>query len=147
VSPAALTIDSFLPFDARTQKNDYERRAFALLASLAGQSHAWTTSAQQLPATYPSVRALSGELKGWKTTSKRAWVREKGELGDLLSAIRMKLRTYGMADWEPDEGCRLEVVEREWRALGEAEEAYSRIIGQRLKGSVFLIDGLWVERS
>lgn len=110
----------------------------ALLAALAGQSQAWNASAKELPTTYGLTRTLGAELKSWKTTAKRSFVREKGELGDLLSAIRMKLRTYGMADWEPDERCRLEVVEREWRALGEAEETYSRIVGQRLKTSVGL---------
>lgn len=63
-------------------------------------------------------------------------MKEKGELGDLLSSIRMKLRTYGMLEWEPEEDCRLEVVEREWRALGEGEESYSRIISRKLKECV-----------
>jgi hypothetical protein len=118
---------------SRSQQNDYTRRAYALLSSLSTQASFWDTSCLQLPATYPAVRSLSHGFKEWKKSDKRAWVKEKGELGDLLSSIRMKLRTYGMLEWEPEEDCRLEVVEREWRALGEGEENYSRIISRKLK--------------
>lgn len=95
----------------RSSKNDYERRARLLLQHLSTHRTHWEATIASLTtiSTYPAVRQLSTELTHWKKSEKREWVKERGELRDLLGNIRTKLRTYGMRNWEPEVGLGLDV--------------------------------------
>ncbi|CED82405.1 actinin-like protein [Phaffia rhodozyma] len=119
-----------------SSKNDYERRARLLLQHLSTQRSVWSstaTSLQSNTSTYPAVRGLSTELTDWKKTAKREWVRERGELRDLLGNVRTKLKTYRMRAWEPEEGLGLQFVDESWNQLLGAEVIYSKSINSRIR--------------
>lgn len=118
----------------RSNRNDYERRCLALLASLSSRTTYLTTTA--LPPTYPDVRALATSFAEYKKSEKRTWVVERQELSDLFSNIQNKLRTYGMLPFKPREGCEVEALDRCWEVLLGAEEKWSRGINKKIRESV-----------
>ena len=58
---------------------------------------------------FSTLKALQTSLYEHKKTTRREWVRERGEVCALLGHIQTKLKTYGMWGYEPEEGVRLVV--------------------------------------
>ncbi|ORX34112.1 calponin homology domain-containing protein [Kockovaella imperatae] len=114
-----------------TSKNDFERRMAALLATLDITESSWLASSSA--ASYPEAMAHLSEFTEYKRTTKRAWVKERQELGALYSNIRTKLKTYALRSWEPREGLTLEDLERRWAAFLQAEGTRSRAINARIR--------------
>jgi len=117
--------------DGRTNKNDFERRMVILLQSLEDTSRSW--QAAPSPTNYPDAMAVLGQFAEYKKTSKRSWVKERQELAALYSNIQTKIRTYGLAAWEPREGLKLEDLEVRWAEFLRAEGTRSRAINARIR--------------
>jgi len=77
--------------------------------------------------------AVLGQFAEYKKTSKRSWVKERQELAGLYSNIQTKIRTYGLAAWEPRDGLQLEDLEVRWSEFLGAEGARSRAINARIR--------------
>jgi hypothetical protein len=109
-------------------KTDFERRLAELVAALQSTRREWADS--RTPTTYPEAMADLAAFSTYKKTSKRAWVKERQELGTLYSNIQTKSRTYGL-QWEPQG--RLGDLEREWAEFGAAEGVRSRAINASIR--------------
>ena len=82
----------------------------ALLAALDSTESSWSSSPSA--STYPEAMSHLGAFTEYKKTSKRAWVKERQELGALYSNIQTKLKTYALRAWQPRDGLKLEVRPR-----------------------------------
>lgn len=126
-------------------RNDYERRARRLLTMMGQQMHKWSSNATEsddleggapvasissLPADQQDIpeerrflvfKGHMDKLKEYKRTTKRDWVREKGELDALLANIQTKLRTYELRPWYPRAGLGTADLRDAWSQLATAE--------------------------
>jgi hypothetical protein len=117
-------------------QNDFERRLSLLHSALSTTRGIW--SAALPPADYNLAISALSEFADYKKTSKRQWGREKQELGALYSNIQTKLRTYGLATWEPAEGKTLGDLENVWASFLMDEGKRSRAINARIREWVHL---------
>ncbi|GAA6010630.1 hypothetical protein JCM11491_003001 [Sporobolomyces phaffii] len=102
--------------------HDYERRMASLLSALSAHLH--TLRALPSPSLTPYstlVSLLTQFTTSYYLSTRRPWVRERVELGQLLARITEKLKTYGLKGYEPPEGARLEDLDARWRELEAAE--------------------------
>jgi hypothetical protein len=79
------------------------------------------------------VRSLATDFSSYKQTDKRSWVVERQELRDLFSNIQVKLRTYGMQPFEPEEGETVEDMDLSWSELLRSEEGWSKKISKKIR--------------
>lgn len=85
--------------------------------------------------TYADARSQLTTFNAYKAGLKRAWVRERTDLGALLSNIQTKLKTYHLRQWVPAEGLRQIDLDNSWIALAEVEALRSRRINAEIRNA------------
>ena len=111
-------------------RNDYEKRARALLANINEIQARWASAT--FDETYAVAKKQSVELTEYKNGVKREWVTEKRSLDTLLSNIQTKLKTYNLSLYSPPEDIALSVVDASWHGLLTAEAARRKTINQKI---------------
>ncbi|KAL2021032.1 hypothetical protein VTK56DRAFT_7687 [Thermocarpiscus australiensis] len=109
----------------------YERRMAALLKAIRAQMESWQLA--KFEGTYADAKAQAGEFASYKKGLKREWVAEKSELATLLGNIKTKLGTYRLRPYEPPAELRLEVLDKEWSNLTNAEMARAQLINETIR--------------
>ncbi|PHH62151.1 hypothetical protein CDD81_7525 [Ophiocordyceps australis] len=109
----------------------YERRMRALLQANREQVAHWQQAKFQ--GTYADAKAQAQEFAAYKRGQKRAWVAEKSDLATLLGNIKTKLGTYRLRPYEPPAELRLEVLERAWTTLTQAEMRRAQLINETIR--------------
>lgn len=114
-----------------TSKNDYERRARALLHALSEVQKKWSTS--RFTGSYTDAKEQSATFTTYKHTTKRAWVTERQDVTTLLGNIQTKLRTYGLREYIPPLGLALSDLDDAWNDLLQSEAKRSRAINAQIR--------------
>ncbi|KAL8751243.1 MAG: hypothetical protein Q9199_006551 [Rusavskia elegans] len=116
---------------AWAMQNAFEKRMTELLDEIRTQREEW--SAAEFTGTYLDAKDQSNQFSFYKTSLKRKWVAEKSDLAALLGNIKTKMSTYRLRPYEPPEHLRLDVLDREWASLVEAERDRSQIINETIR--------------
>ncbi|KAG2155921.1 uncharacterized protein EDB93DRAFT_1128864 [Suillus bovinus] len=114
-----------------TSKNDYERRARALLHALSEVQKTWSTS--RFTGSYTDAKEQSTTFTTYKHTTKRTWVTERQDVTTLLGNIQTKLRTYGLTEYIPPLGLALSDLDDAWNDLLQSEAKRSRAINAQIR--------------
>ncbi|KAG1872379.1 calponin homology domain-containing protein [Suillus subalutaceus] len=114
-----------------TSKNDYERRARALLHALSEVQKKWSTS--HFTGSYTDAKEQSATFTTYKHTTKRIWVTERQDVTTLLGNIQIKLRTYGLREYIPPLGLALSDLDDAWSDLLQSEAKRSRAINAQIR--------------
>lgn len=114
-----------------TSKNDYERRARALLHALSEVQKEWSTS--RFTGSYTDAKEQSATFTTYKHTTKRTWVTERQDVTTLLGNIQTKLRTYGLREYIPPLGLALSDLDDAWNDLLQSEAKRSRAINAQIR--------------
>lgn len=114
-----------------TSKNDYERRARALLHALSEVQKKWLTS--RFTGSYTDAKEQSAIFTAYKHTTKRTWVTERQDVTTLLGNIQTKLRTYGLREYIPPLGLALSDLDDAWNDLLQSEAKRSRAINAQIR--------------
>jgi hypothetical protein len=114
-------------------QQDYERRARELLSVMSAIQSEW--KAAVFAGTYADARNQLTSFNAYKAGLKRAWVRERTDLGALLSNIQTKLKTYHLREWTPAEGLRQTDLDSSWIALAAEEALRSRRINAEIRNA------------
>ncbi|KZT28329.1 actinin-like protein [Neolentinus lepideus HHB14362 ss-1] len=114
-----------------TSKNDYERRARALLSALAEIQEKWDSA--QFTGTYSNAKENSAQFTTYKQTTKRQWVTEKQDIATLFTNVQTKLKTYGLREYVPPPGFTLVDIDQAWNSLLTAEARRSRAINAEIR--------------
>ncbi|KAG1745881.1 uncharacterized protein EDB91DRAFT_1119273 [Suillus paluster] len=114
-----------------TSRNDYERRARALLYALSEVQKKWSTS--HFTGTYSDAKEQSATFTAYKHTTKRTWVTERQDVTTLLGNIQTKLRTYGLREYIPPPGLALSDLDDAWNDLLQSEAKRSRAINAQIR--------------
>ncbi|KAG1822896.1 calponin homology domain-containing protein [Suillus subaureus] len=114
-----------------TSKNDYERRARALLHALSEVQKKWSTSC--FTGSYTDAKEQSATFTAYKHTTKRTWVTERQDVTTLLGNIQTKLRTYGLREYIPPVGLALLDLDDAWSDLLQSEAKRSRAINAQIR--------------
>jgi ABC-type transporter Mla subunit MlaD len=85
--------------------------------------------------SYADARSQLTTFNAYKAGLKRAWVRERTDLGTLLSNIQTKLKTYHLREWLPTEGLRQADLDSSWIALAQVEALRSRKINAEIRNA------------
>lgn len=85
--------------------------------------------------TYADARTQLTSFNAYKAGLKRAWVRERTDLGALLSNIQTKLKTYHLQEWLPAQGLRQADLDSSWAALAAEEALRSRRINAEIRNA------------
>lgn len=112
-------------------RNDYERRARALLRSLAAIQGEWAVS--KFDDSYSDVKAQSTVFQEYKLTTKRTWVTERQDLVTLFGNVQTKLKTYGLREWVPQPGLGISDLDVAWSELVASEARRSRAINAQIR--------------
>jgi Ca2+-binding EF-hand superfamily protein len=109
----------------------YEKRMRALLHHIRQQRHSWHNA--RFEGTYSDAKQQAKDLSTYKRNQKRKWVAEKSELSALLGNIKTKLSTYRLRPYDPPADLRIEVLDHEWTALTQDEQAHSKLINEKIR--------------
>ncbi|KIJ54624.1 hypothetical protein M422DRAFT_24535 [Sphaerobolus stellatus SS14] len=112
-------------------RNDYERRARALLSALSKIQSEW--SASSFDGSYTDAKAQSAAFQEYKLTTKRTWVTERQDIATLFSNVQTKLKTYGLREWVPSPGLGIADLDAAWNALLASEARRSRAINAQIR--------------
>ncbi|KAG2112287.1 uncharacterized protein F5147DRAFT_684507 [Suillus discolor] len=112
-------------------RNDYERRARALLHALSEVQKTWSTS--RFTGSYTDAKEQSATFTTYKHTTKRTWVIERQDVTTLLGNIQTKLRTYGLREYIPPLGLALSDLDDAWNDLLQSEAKRSRLINAQIR--------------
>ncbi|KAL8843686.1 MAG: hypothetical protein Q9176_001894 [Flavoplaca citrina] len=112
-------------------QNAFEKRMTKLLDEIRTQREEW--SAAEFTGTYLDAKDQSNQFSFYKTSLKRKWVAEKSDLAALLGNIKTKMSTYRLRPYEPPQHLRLDVLDREWASLVQAERDRSQIINETIR--------------
>ncbi|KAL9623141.1 MAG: hypothetical protein Q9204_007972 [Flavoplaca sp. TL-2023a] len=112
-------------------QNAFEKRMTELLDEIRTQREEW--SAAEFTGTYLDAKDQSNQFSFYKTSLKRKWVAEKSDLAALLGNIKTKMSTYRLRPYEPPQHLRLDVLDREWASLVQAERDRSQIINETIR--------------
>lgn len=83
--------------------------------------------------TYADARTQLTTFNEYKGGMKRVWVRERTDLGALLSNIQTKLKTYHLREWSPSMGLKQADIDAAWIALAAEEALRSRRINAEIR--------------
>lgn len=114
-------------------QQDYERRTRELLSAMSAIQAEW--KAAVFEGTYADARTQLTHFNAYKAGLKRAWVRERTDLGALLSNVQTKLKTYHLREWTPAEGLRQTDLDSCWAALAAEEALRSRRINAEIRNA------------
>ena len=112
-------------------QNSFEQRMRELLRQMAVQRRQWEEAVFQ--GTYADVKEQLNTFTLYKKTQKRKWVAEKSDLAALLGNIKTKMSTYRLRPYEPPAELALDVCDRQWAELMEAERQRSVIINETIR--------------
>ncbi|KAL9015856.1 MAG: hypothetical protein Q9185_006771 [Variospora sp. 1 TL-2023] len=112
-------------------QNAFEKRMRALLEEIRNQKQEWATST--FTGTYLNAKDQSNQFSFYKTSLKRKWVAEKSDLAALLGNIKTKMSTYKLKPYEPPDDLRLDILDREWASLVQAEKDRSQLINETIR--------------
>ena len=112
-------------------QNAFEKRMTELLDEIRTQREDW--SAAEFTGTYLDAKDQSNQFSFYKTSLKRKWVAEKSDLAALLGNIKTKMSTYRLRPYEPPQHLRLDVLDRDWASLVQAERDRSQIINETIR--------------
>ncbi|KAL8760945.1 MAG: hypothetical protein Q9184_002887 [Pyrenodesmia sp. 2 TL-2023] len=116
---------------AWAMQNAFEKRMRDLLDEVRNQQEEWATAT--FTGTYLDAKDQSNQFSFYKTSLKRKWVAEKSDLAALLGNIKTKMSTYKLRPYEPPEDLRLDVLDREWASLVQAEKDRSQLINETIR--------------
>lgn len=116
---------------AWAMQNAFEQRMRELLEEIRSQKQDWATAT--FTGTYLDAKDQSNQFSFYKTSLKRKWVAEKSDLAALLGNIKTKMSTYKLRPYEPPEEFRLDVLDREWASLVQAEKDRSQLINETIR--------------
>ena len=116
---------------AWAMQNAFEQRMRDLLDEIRSQKQEWETAT--FTGTYLDAKDQSNQFSFYKTSLKRKWVAEKSDLAALLGNIKTKMSTYKLRPYEPPEELRLDVLDREWASLVQAEKDRSQLINETIR--------------
>lgn len=85
--------------------------------------------------TYADARTQLTTFNAYKGGLKRAWVRERTDLGALLSNIQTKLKTYHLRQWMPTQGLGQADLDSSWALLAAEEALRSRRINAEIRNA------------
>ncbi|UZJ56823.1 hypothetical protein CBS101457_006143 [Exobasidium rhododendri] len=114
-------------------QQDYERRAEELLIAMATIQGEWNGAV--FAGTYADAKSQLTTFNAYKAGMKRSWVRERTDLGALLSNIQTKLKTYHLREWIPSKGLRQVDLDSSWVALTKVEALRSRTINAEIRNT------------
>ncbi|KAL9940380.1 hypothetical protein V8E36_001085 [Tilletia maclaganii] len=114
-------------------QHDYERRARALLTSMADIQIAWSSAS--FLGTYADAKAQLSVFYAYKSGDKRLWVRERTDLAALLGNIQTKLKTYHLREWVPAPGLGQGDLDAAWTELASSEARRSRAINAEIRNA------------
>lgn len=117
--------------DGWAMQNNFERRMRDLLEEIRNQKQDWATAT--FSGTYLDAKDQSNQFSFYKTSLKRKWVAEKSDLAALLGNIKTKMSTYKLRPYHPPEHLRLDVLDREWASLVQAEKDRSQLINETIR--------------
>ncbi|KAL8932680.1 MAG: hypothetical protein Q9216_006730 [Gyalolechia sp. 2 TL-2023] len=117
--------------DGWAMQNTFEKRMRELLEEIRSQKQEWATAT--FTGTYLDAKDQSNQFSFYKTSLKRKWVAEKSDLAALLGNIKTKMSTYKLRPYEPPEELRLDVLDREWASLVQAEKDRSQLINETIR--------------
>lgn len=117
--------------DGWAMQNNFERRMRDLLEEIRNQRQDWATAT--FSGTYLDAKDQSNQFSFYKTSLKRKWVAEKSDLAALLGNIKTKMSTYKLRPYDPPEHLRLDVLDREWASLVQAEKDRSQLINETIR--------------
>jgi Ca2+-binding EF-hand superfamily protein len=109
----------------------FERRMAQLLRNMRLQVEHWQQA--RFEGTYTDAKAQAVAFSAYKRGKKRDWVAEKSELATLLGNIKTKLGTYRLRPYEPPTELRLEMMDREWSNLAQAEMMRGQLINETIR--------------
>ncbi|PPQ75187.1 hypothetical protein CVT24_010127 [Panaeolus cyanescens] len=112
-------------------RNDYERRMQQLLAAIQSTISAWSSTV--FTSSYADTKTLQSAFLAYKSTTKREWVAERQDVATLFSNVQTKLKTYGMREYVPPEGLKLEDLEERWAELTRGERERGRRINEMIR--------------
>lgn len=112
-------------------RNDYERRAKALLQALSERQKEWESA--QFDGTYQDAKAQAAAFLTYKQTTKRTWVTERQDVATLLGNVITKLRTYRLREYVPPPGLHLSDLDEAWSNLLKSETARSKAINAEIR--------------
>ena len=112
-------------------QNAFEKRMRDLLDEIRAQREEWATAT--FTGTYLDAKDQSNQFSFYKTSLKRKWVAEKSDLAALLGNIKTKMSTYRLRPYEPPEDLRLDVLDREWATLLQAERDRSQLVNETIR--------------
>ena len=112
-------------------QNSFEQRMTDLLKELRTQRQAWIEA--KFIGTYVDAKEQSMQFAMYKRSQKRRWVAEKSDLAALLGNIKTKMSTYRLRAYEPPNALKLEVLDREWSLLLQAERKRSQVINETIR--------------
>lgn len=112
-------------------QNAFEKRMQALLEEIRNQRQEWATST--FTGTYLDAKDQLNQFSFYKTSLKRKWVAEKSDLAALLGNIKTKMSTYKLRPYEPPDHLRLDVLDRDWASLVQAEKDRSQLINETIR--------------
>ncbi|KAL8729353.1 MAG: hypothetical protein Q9181_005029 [Wetmoreana brouardii] len=116
---------------AWAMQNAFEERMRDLLHEIRTQREEWATAT--FTGTYLDAKDQSNQFSFYKTSLKRKWVAEKSDLAALLGNIKTKMSTYRLRPYEPPEDLRLDVLDREWALLLQAERDRSQLVNETIR--------------
>ncbi|KAL8939304.1 MAG: hypothetical protein Q9211_002800 [Gyalolechia sp. 1 TL-2023] len=116
---------------AWAMQNAFEQRMRELLEEIRSQKQEWATAT--FTGTYLDAKDQSNQFSFYKTSLKRKWVAEKSDLAALLGNIKTKMSTYKLRPYEPPQEFRLDVLDREWASLVQAEKDRSQLINETIR--------------
>lgn len=133
IETAGRRIEKFVEVtgSAISMQHGFEKRMKDLLHSIEKMKHEWAHS--EFNGTYADAKDQSNKFVKYKNTTKREWVTEKSELASLLGNIRTKLATYGLKEYDPPDGLRLNDLEMAWNDLVKAEAEQSKKINHNMR--------------
>ncbi|PAV17111.1 actin cross-linking [Pyrrhoderma noxium] len=112
-------------------RNDYERRAKALLQALSEKQDEWAST--RFDGTYQDAKAQAATFLTYKQTTKRTWVTERQDVATLLGNVITKLRTYRLREYVPPPGLHLSDLDEAWSNLLKSETARSKAINAEIR--------------
>ena len=112
-------------------QNSFEQRMRELLRQIAAQRRQWEEAIFQ--GTYTDAKEQLNMFTLYKKTQKRKWVAEKSDLAALLGNIKTKMSTYRLRPYEPPAELALDVCDKQWAELMEAERQRSVIINETIR--------------
>jgi Ca2+-binding EF-hand superfamily protein len=114
--------------DIQAQKNDYERRARALIAFSNDTQQGW--SSHDFGSSLSDAQESFRTLRHWVTQTKPSQEAEKMDVEALFAEIQTTLKVNGLNPYVPPDGLAPDDIEGSFGQLGTAQTEHGRAVRQ-----------------